>query len=223
MISMERFYTVRVAIIACLVCLVLGTGTGVRIGWRIWKPHARTQETKEEGYIQKDSSIVLPKQPDVNAKPKQIIPKGSVVERIVYVEVQPKKPAGQLGEDQDQTNGQSQEDKGSQADGSPCPPVRVDLTLVRMPDGKHRVVVSSQNGEILGGMDTPVEEAKPVKELKWAFGLRYALSSDGSKSIGPTMDYDKGALRSGADVNYVKHQSINQAEWTIGGRLLIRF
>lgn len=58
-----------------------------------------------------------------------------------------------------------------------CPPVDIELALVRMPDKTRRVVASSPNGKILGGVDIPVESAAPAKVLRWSAGATRDLLS----------------------------------------------
>ena len=85
-----------------------------------------------------------------------------------------------------------------------CPPVNLDLSLVRMPDETRRVIVSSKNGDVLDGIDIPVESAKPVSDSKkWAIGGVYysneAYSARVERDIGPArLSFD--LLKTGNDV-----------------------
>lgn len=198
--------------------LLLGAVGGLSLGWKLWKPRPPVQEVSAPGSTQSDGSIILPKEPDANAKPPHVVPHGAVVEHITHVvvrpdPVQPVQPPTVPGQP-------------VQPGLPPVQPadVQVDLTLVRMPDGQHRVIASSPNGTIVGGIDIPVEAAKPQpKELHHAAGLRYTMSTDGSKGYGPAYSYDKGFLRIGVDAVYTRYQTIQKAEWVAGASLMIRF
>ena len=143
---------------------------------------------------QRDGSQILKRDPDPKAKPAQEIPKGATVERIVKVIVR-SKPV------EPSTAPSASEPIAVAAD---CPPVNLDLSLVRMPDETRRVIVSSQNGDILDGIDIPVEAAKPVSdEKKWSIGAIYysnkAYSARVERDLGPTrLSFD--LLKSGADI-----------------------
>src|SRR3989304_1120568 len=93
-----------------------------------------------------DGGVRPERKPDAKAKPAHEVPKDSKVERVVKLEVKSKEKPD-------------------------CPSIDVDLSLVRLPDETRRVIASSSNGEILAGVDIPVESARPVSEPKWAAGL----------------------------------------------------
>ena len=123
---------------------------GYGLGWKVSQPTPGKLDPPAQKIKQADGSVVLARQPDPAAKPKQVLPRGAKVERVVSVEVMPR------------TSGPSPEGKESPR------PVTVDLTLVRMPDQTRRVIASSPDGEIVGGLDVPVE-APPVPRVpKWS-------------------------------------------------------
>ena len=73
-----------------------------------------------------------------------------------------------------------------------CPPVTVALTLVRQPDGTKRVIASSPDGQVTGGMDVPVEAAKPPpRVLVWSVGV----VNGGRDRYGGFVSRDLGPLR----------------------------
>ena len=81
-----------------------------------------------------------------------------------------------------------------------CPPVTVDLSLIRNADDSQSVIASSTDGVILGGVDIPVENAKaPPSPKLWAVGG--AISSRGE--FGGWIDRDIGWLRVGTQINTV--------------------
>lgn len=163
-----------------IVIVVLAIILAFIIGWKLWHktPVIETYATEQH---QKDGSVVLERKPDVAAKSTHEIPKGGKVERIVKLEVK-SKPV-QVRAD---------------AQAADCPPVKVDLSLVRMPDETRRVIASSSTGEVFAGVDIPVESAFIRKEPKWAAGLTV---SPINRSYGVFIDRDLGPFRIGAEVN----------------------
>ncbi len=153
-------------------------------GWWFGQPNP-VQETAAPEVRQADGSVVLERRPDPHAKPKQQIPRKAKVERVAQVTVQP--------------------DAIAEA-GKPCPPVTVDMTLIREPDGMRRVLASSPDGQVVGGLDIPVETAAPPAEPKrWAAGMSWSLSS---QTAGVWIERDvpvfSQLVRVGAEVNQVR-------------------
>jgi hypothetical protein len=126
------------------------------LGWWLGQPKP-VQETAAAAQRQGDGSVVLERRPDPAAKPKQQTPKKTRLERVAQVTVQPSAaPAGE-----------------------PCPPVSVDMSLVRESDGSRRLLASSPDGTIIGGVDVPVETAvPPPKPLRWASGLSWSPANE---------------------------------------------
>lgn len=149
-------------------------------GWWFARP-APVVETAAPAVTQEDGSEILERKPDANAKPKQAIPKGAKVERIEQVRVQGqglKMPDGSM---------------------KTCPAVTVDMTVVREKDGGRRVIASSPDGEIVGGLDIPVETAAaPPEEPKWAAGVSL---DPVRQAAGVWLERDVGPIRVGVDVN----------------------
>lgn len=140
--------------IAAAALAVAFVGGGL-IGWKVNQPKT-VKETPAPAQIMTDGSLMLERRPDANARPLQTIPKGAKVERVVRVEVQPRAVATA------QTSGGSPQDKANPA------AVTVDLSLIRAEDGTRRVVASSPDGEIVGGLDVPVEAATVQRVQKWS-------------------------------------------------------
>jgi hypothetical protein len=135
------------------VVLIFGAGLGV--GWKIFRPKpVATVEVAMPAARQADGSLILERAPDATAKPAQQIPKGAKVERIERIQVRASSaPAAAIAP----TNG-----SGLPAAAlTPALPstTTVDLTLLRMPDDTQRVVASSPDGAIVGGVDIPVSAA----------------------------------------------------------------
>jgi hypothetical protein len=112
-------------------------------------------ETPAPAQRQADGSLILARQPDPAAPPKQQLPPRAKLERVVSVTVQPRAP--------------------SPAPGQPCPPVTVDLSLIKEPDGARRILASSPDGQIVGGLDVPVEPiVMPAPANRWGAGLSWS-------------------------------------------------
>ncbi len=198
--------------------LVLGVALGLWGGWKLWRPQSRPKpETYAAATTQKDGSVVLERKPDPKAKPAQDVPKGAVVERVVQVVVRPG-PAVLPSIPAEAPSSLGSIPAAFLAPSVPheCPPVRVDLTLVRMPDQTRRVVASSPDGQVVGGVDIPVEASKPVRDLKWAAGTSY---EPGDKTWGLWADRDVGFLRVGLEANQIRLPAQLGGRTTIEGRI----
>lgn len=157
---------------------------GLAAGWYLYKPKPPKTETYASEKIQLDRSRILERKPQEDAKPAHQVPEGAKVERIVRVSVAP------------------EIDKAGAIDTSHnCPALDVDLTLVRLPDESRRVIASSSNGKIVGGVDIPVEAAQVYKELKWAAGI---TANPLDRTLGGFIDRDLGPFRLGAEVNQIR-------------------
>ena len=78
-----------------------------------------------------------------------------------------------------------------------CPPVTVNVDLVREEDGQQRAIVTS-NGEILKTVDIPRENAAaPPKSKLWAAG---AVFNPVRETAGVTVERDIGFMRVGVDL-----------------------
>jgi len=137
----------RWLLLALLLAVLAGAGLA-----RWASTPATRMETAAPAERQADGSLKLERRPDPAAKPAQHVPRGAKVERIAKVTVQPTRPAAEAGK--------------------PCPPVTIDMTLIREPDGGRRVLASSPDGQVVGGLDVPVEPIiLPAPAKRWAAGL----------------------------------------------------
>ena len=176
--------------LAASLIFVAGIGTG----WMLWRPKALKVETYAPGKWQGDGSLVLERKPQPDVRPAHEIPKGAKLERVVQVKVKPR-------------NGTPTAATGTPGSGPAnvlpeLPPVTVDLSLVRLPDQTRRVIASSPNGDVIGGVDIPVEAARPVRSLRWAAGYEFAVSTWG-KTHSIIVQRDLGPLRLGGRVGRV--------------------
>lgn len=132
-------------------------------------------ETPAPAIVQLDGSQVLERKPDAKAKSPSVIPKGGRVERIIHGEIVPKAGAPEN-----------------------CPACKFDLTLVRMPDDTQRVVLWSETGTVVGGLDVPVVPISVKKDRTMAAGISHGTSEG---AWGAWLDRDFGPLRTGFEVN----------------------
>ncbi len=189
----------------------LGLGTG----WMLWRPKPAPPAVYHPPIQQGDGSQVIEVKPDAHVKPPHQIPHGATVEDEVQVVVQPNQPAAPA----------SLPPSGSVAlePSRPCPPVTVDLSVIRMADGTRRVVASSPDGSILRAVQIPVEAAKPQsKMLKWAAGPSWNPSD---RTYGAWVERDAGPLRFGADLYQVREPIAAGGRLSVAGmiRIGIRF
>lgn len=168
-----------------LVALLAG-GACLATGYWLGRP-APVIETPAAEVVQDDGSRIVERAPNKDVKPKQKVPKGAKVERVMTVEVQ---GAGL-----------------KMADGKyeTCPPVTVDLSLVRERDGMKRVLASSPNGEIVKAIDIPVETAAPPPEPNlWAVGLSWSPTH---QTPGVWIERDLIRVRVGVEINQTRQQA----------------
>lgn len=180
----DRFYWTIV-----LALSIIGAAIAVVLLWPHPKP---VVETAKPAVVQPDGSTILERtdtQPSV--KPPHVVPKGSTVERVVQVKVKPKvviadgiKDAPSLSPDAKPANN----------------PITVDLSLVRLTDDTKRVIASSPDGEIVGGMDIPIETLT-YKPRVWAAGI----SIDPVHQVGGVwVERDISRIRLGVDAGVNK-------------------
>jgi hypothetical protein len=75
--------------------------------------------------------------------------------------------------------------------------VRVDLSLVRLQDQTRRVIASSPDGHVVGGVDIPIESPTPARTMKWAAG---GLWNPADHTFGGWIDRDLGPFRIGPQI-----------------------
>ena len=180
----ERLYWTIV-----LALSIIGAAIAVVLLWPHPKP---VVETAKPAVVQSDGSTILERtdtQPE--AKPPHVVPKGASVERVVQVKVKPKvviadgiKDAPSLSPDAKPANN----------------PITIDLSLVRLTDDTKRVIASSPDGEIVGGMDIPIETLT-YKPRVWAAGI----SVDPMHQVGGVwVERDISRIRLGVDAGVNK-------------------
>jgi hypothetical protein len=137
---------------------------------------------------QDDGSVVLERDPQPASEPApHTIPPGHVEERRISVQVQP--DVIRKSDTTDTT--------GSVTPACECKPVRVDLSLVRDTEGGRRVITSSPDGDILGGLDVPIVGGSVPVQRKWAAGISHEPFR---KLYGGWVDRDVGRFRLGTEI-----------------------
>lgn len=204
--------SLRSVIVTAAVALLVGAGGALTFAWHEWRPKT-VVETPAVGVRQSDSSLVIQRAPDAHAKPAQEIPKGATVERVVHVEVQPHassttqvdsvEKSVSAGKRTDSVSLKVGTSAGVMGEATParaapevvaCPPVGVDLTLLRLKDGTQRVVASSKDGIVLDSLsvDHPVVDVAPARALVWSAG---PIWGGGDNGFGANVTRDLGFTR----------------------------
>lgn len=186
--------------------------------WYIWSPKPAPPEIYTPEVKQSDGSVILEKKPDAKVKPTFKVPKGSTVERVVKITVKPK-DAPPIVSKQDTVIGAETTTQNTAKEAAiTCPPTNIEIALVRHKDESRSVIVKSDNGEIVGAVDIPVEAAKPVFKPKlWAIG---AVVNPVKETFGGFIDRDIGWVRVGAQINQIEQGSAYNQYWLKAG---IRF
>ena len=145
-----------------LACALIIFGLGCGLGWKLWgqKPKLTT-ESLASAYRLPDDNLVLGRSPSLHPTlpiPPADLPAGSTVQRVVKVVVQ-----GQPEASPAPAATQAQPAGQIPSLPNPCPPVEVDLTLVKLRDQSYRVIASSPNGVIQDtSVDIPVAPDVPL-------------------------------------------------------------
>jgi hypothetical protein len=165
--------------------LLLGLSTGLSLGWWLYRPGAPKIEPPAPAIRQSDGSLILERKPDPSAKAPAEIPKGAHLERIERVVIQPK-PTPVQGAN-----------SGALDDANPrliCPPAELDLSLLKMPDKTERVVASSPDGKIVGGVDIPVAPIPASTKIpRWSISALYGYDVTRARAVwGAGLSYSRG-------------------------------
>lgn len=169
-----------------------GLVAGLLCGWWLRSPGKTFREPPVASSRQADGSLVVERvEPSTQpAKPPHALPTGSVEERRVSVVVQPRRGTVKqsLTPRPDSAEVARLEASGDRPtckpslqvpDSCDCPPVRVDLSLVRMPDRTRRVVASSPDGQVVSGIDAPSELLSVPRIPRWTASAVAVADIDG--------------------------------------------
>jgi hypothetical protein len=184
------------------------------LAWFIYRPKPAPPEPPRPAVRQKDGSLELERAPQLPGTPAQlkpagIIPKGGKVEREIRVTIDPNVAPSRAGDGtpQDVARGLPLSRASMDASGRPsnifddpkspagprCPQVTVDLSLVRMPDQTRRVIASSPNGAVVGGLDVPIDNPKLPAIPRWTASALVGYDSSAKRDVfGGAVQYKKG-------------------------------
>lgn len=171
-----------------LILVAGGLVAGLLCGWWLRSP-GRLHEPPAASIRQGDGSLVVERvEPSTQpAKPPHALPAGSVEEHRVSVVVQPKRGVVKQSltpvQDPEVARLVASNDHpaaaGKVIDSYDCPPVQVDLSLVRMPDHTRRVVASSPDGQVVSGIDVPIELISVPRIPRWTASAVAVADLDG--------------------------------------------
>lgn len=217
----------RGKLLALAFLFLAGCFSGLGLGWKLWQSKPGIpRPVPAPAVVQADGSVILAVKPEAKPQPKQELPAGAHVEHTISVTVQPTAIAPNSAI-QAPLAGHSVDAQQLPAVAQPCPPVRVDLTLFRMPDGTRRVAVSSPDGRILPGasLDIPEDVAGPrrPKLITQAAGFVYGTTAWGDKAVGAFYDRDFKFLRTGVELTKNTYAIANRQGWEIRGKIGITF
>jgi len=204
MSELEQISNAKKGAIFTVALILFGFSAGMGLGWKLWKPKPPIQETAAPAVRNSDGSLTVARTPETVAQAQQVfqtpvLPKGAKVERKIEVTVQPTQ-ATQVPALPQEGPAMSQNKAATPPEVKLGSPIRVDLTLVLMPDQTQRVIASSPDGTVVGGIDIPlVPDAPPPKQLKSAAGMELSLNPWGNtKSL--VAQHDWAFMRFGARV-----------------------
>jgi hypothetical protein len=199
----DTFRQFRSHFIVGAVCLVIGIGIGLAIGWKLYKPTEILETAAPEQVLEDINVIVLERLPENVAPP---VPKklqkaakkiGGKLERAGEVVVKP-------------------EPTPESAPDCECEEVKIDFGLVDTGTGK-RVVATAEGGKIIGGYDIPLEPYIQNKESKWEVGA--VVPIENYEGIGPYVSRKIGPLSVGIQAM----QPSQEEGWTAMATVGVRF
>lgn len=196
-----------------LVSVIVGLLGGLTIGWQAWGTRAPAAELAAPEQRLDYGAMMLERQPELSLVPDPPIrpssPPGTKrIARLVRVVVEPK-PA----ESPSAPNGRSIER---------CGPVRIDLALLEMKAGGYRVVASSPDGTIVGGVDVPLAPPEAVARSPPPNAVGVLVRGPWL-AAGVFYERDIGWLRTGIEVAYRRPSFGFPGGLEAGARAGIRF
>jgi hypothetical protein len=183
-----------------LIVLALGLGIGYWLGYARYSPK-QVIETNAPEIRQSDGSLVLERNISETKIPKKppIMPfTGS--EWLRHTEVTIKPNASLLA-----SNGEIK-------------PIVVKLDLIRLSDKTYRVIANAEGGEVIGGIDVPIETTHYPDPPKWAAGG--IILNNG---YGAFIQRSVGAFLIGLDVTQTTHKAVNSKDLGYSLRIGVRF
>jgi hypothetical protein len=181
-----------------VLCVLAGTALGVYAGFQMCASMHTTEnvtpapaERLPGGALKLERA--LQNAPAAQALPAAPVPPGAVVERRVRVVAQP---------------------AATPAPDAPCdcPPVTVDLALIREGEGR-RVLAWSPDGRVIGGLDVPIVARLVPVPMPWAAGP--SVGFDGSPGV--WIDRELGRFEVGIEI----HEDRRGQDSSLAGRVRI--
>jgi hypothetical protein len=191
---------------ALLACLLAAFVLGLGLGWKLWVGKTKTVLRDVPGptvYLPGGAVVLAKKVENLHAKPtiKQETPDGSTTIEEGTIVVQPKPP-----EEKPAVQGQQV--------AQPPAPITVNFAIVKMPDNTRRVVASSPDGTVTGGIDIVDEPLPPPPKLMLrAAGIVYGTTAWGDTAKGAFYDHDWKMLRFGGEVTKNTYATVNRTGW----------
>ena len=177
-------------------CLLLAFGLGLGLGWKLYHP-------KTPPLVPAAPEVVLPngggtmverKTQDPTAKPTTGVPHGATVEHTGSVTITPPPLAAPLL--------LPNVSAATISPRPPCPPITIDWSLVRMPDGNERMIFKGPDGSTITGVDIPVHPSgPPAPAPKWTAFASYYLRE---RAYGITALHRSGPFVLGAGVKQTR-------------------
>ena len=182
-----------------LIVLLAGLGIGYWLGYARFSPKP-IQETNAPEIRQADGSLVLERNKDVKPPKSPLNPFiGSEWIRHSEVTIRPTQ-VPQIGSNAE------------------IDPIKVCFDLLRLQDKTYRVIVKAEGGEVLGGVDIPIETKVYPDPPKWAAGG--ILLNDG---YGLFIQRNVGAFLIGLDVTKTHDKALKRDNLGYSFRAGIRF
>jgi len=183
-----------------LIILAIGLALGYGLGYSRFSPKSIT-ETNAPEIRQADGSLVLERNISERRIPKKppINPFGAS-EWIRHSEVVIKPTASLIGSNAE------------------IKPIVVSFDLIRLSDKTYRVIASADGGEVIGGIDVPIETTAYPDQPKWAAGG--ILLNNG---YGAFIQRSMGAFLVGLDVTQSKEGINHDKQLNYSFRAGIRF
>lgn len=177
---------------AALISLLLAFGSGLGLGWKLWMGKTTTvyREIAAPAIKLPNGGEVLEKKIAKKPSIKQELPADSTVLEegsIIFEPTQPVTPAHHDGVP-DQL-------------AEPPKKYTINFAIVKLGDNERRVVASSPDGAVVGGIDVVIDPPKQTAPLLNAVGVSY---QPGKAAWGLWATRDWKFLRLGAEVSQVK-------------------
>jgi hypothetical protein len=193
--SMTKLY-------AATVLMLITFGLGLGLGWKLWrgKMTTITRDVPGPAIILHDGGQVLEKKIASKSTIIQVIPDGAHVQEEGTIIFRPNPDP-------------APDDHPAKVPDAPHD-FHINFALVTMADGSRRVVASSPEGKVVGGIDIVVDPHKPAPPpLRNSAGLVYGTTAWGDTAKGIFYDRDWKFIRAGLEVTHNTYANVNRTAW----------